>query len=77
MPYEWETNIEVRKEGSFSKSGLDVVDEAYIYKGNENTLIMTQAYTHKFQCQYNFENYPFDTQVRKDNLGDPNLREPI
>ena len=63
--WEWETNVEVRREGNFTKSGLEVVDEAYIYKGNENTLIMTQTYTHKFQCQYNFENYPFDTQVRQ------------
>ena len=54
----------ITREGNFTKSGLEVVDEAYIYKGNENTLIMTQTYTHKFQCQYNFENYPFDTQVR-------------
>ena len=61
--WEWETNVEVRREGNFRKSGLEIVDEAYIYKGNENTLIMTQTYTHKFQCQYSFENYPFDTQV--------------
>ena len=60
---EWKTEVEVRREGSHRKSGLDTVDEAYIYEGNENTLIMTQAYTHSFQCQYDFQCYPFDTQV--------------
>ena len=60
---EWKTEVEVRKEGKHIKSGLDTVDEAYIYKGTENTLIMTQTYTHTFQCLYDFQAYPFDTQV--------------
>ena len=28
--------------------GLDVLDEIEIFKGEENSLIMTQSYTHKF-----------------------------
>ena len=60
---EWKTEVEVRREGNHRKSGLDTVDEAYIYEGNENTLSMTQAHTHSFQCQYDFQCYPFDTQV--------------
>ena len=40
-----------------------MADEIEIFKGNENTLTMTQTYTKTFQCQYQLSNYPFDTQV--------------
>ena len=40
------------------------VDEREIFKGSENNLTMTQTYTHKFQCQYQLEKYPFDKQVQ-------------
>ena len=36
--------------------------EGEIFKGSENRLIMTQTYTHKFQCVYNLAKYPFDKQ---------------
>ena len=31
--WEWETNVEVKRQGNFTVSGFDVVDEAYIYQG--------------------------------------------
>ena len=31
--WEWETNVEVKRQGNFTMSGFDVVDEAYIYQG--------------------------------------------
>ena len=55
--------MSVDKEGPFSRSGINDVDEAEIFEGNENTLVMTQTYTHTFQCQYMLQKYPFDTQV--------------
>ena len=39
------------------------VDEAEIFPGAENTLIMMQTYTHKFQCLYDLYRYPFDVQT--------------
>ena len=45
-----------------------MVDETEIFKGNENTLIMKQSYTHEFQCIYHLERYPFDTQVKMAKL---------
>ena len=60
---EWKTNINVEREGNFTRSGLDAVDEVEIFKGDQNNLIMTQTYTHQFQCIYNFSLYPFDAQV--------------
>ena len=79
VAWEWETNVEIRREGPFILSGLETVDENYVYKGenlqslsmssnnfqgDENSLIMNQTYTHEFQCQYDFKWYPFDTQAR-------------
>jgi hypothetical protein len=60
---EWNTPISVIREGSFTRSGLEVVDEIEIFKGGENTLSMQQVYTWQFQCMYNLLVYPFDTQV--------------
>ena len=64
VAWEWETNVEVRREGKFTRSGLETVDETYIFQGDENSLVMNQTYTHEFQCPYDFKWYPFDTQVK-------------
>ena len=60
---EWITKAFVRREGNFSAAGPEMVDETQIFGGSENTLIMSQTYTHRFQCPYELSNYPFDTQV--------------
>ena len=57
------TTIFVRREGSFVRSGMDVVDEIEIYKGKENGLTMIQTYSKEFQCTYLIQWFPFDTQV--------------
>ena len=62
---EWSTNVNVNREGNFTRSGYEVLDESELFKGEENSLIMTQSYTHKFQCVFELQRYPFDTQVRK------------
>ena len=38
-------------------------DEADIFEGSENRLTMYQTYTWEFQCKYELQRYPFDTQV--------------
>ena len=63
--WEWNTRISVIREGSFTRSGVEVVDETEIFMGGENILSMQQVYTWQFQCKYNLQEYPFDTQVRK------------
>ena len=60
---EWKTSVVVKREGNFTRSGLDMVDETEIFKGNENSLLMRQSYTHTFQCPFDLARYPFDTQV--------------
>ena len=61
--WEWETTVVVRREGNFTLSGLDVLDETEIFNGDKNSLIMSQTYTHTFYCAYKLSAYPFDTQV--------------
>ena len=60
---EWNTPISVIREGNFTRSGLEVVDETEVFEGGENTLSMQQVYTWQFQCNYDLHYYPFDTQV--------------
>ena len=62
---EWSTHVVVRREGDFRRSGYEVLDETELFKGEENSLVMVQSYTHEFQCVYQLERYPFDTQVNK------------
>ena len=40
MEWEWVTQVSVLKEGDFTRSGLQEVDEAEIFKGDQNTLTM-------------------------------------
>ena len=61
VDWEWTTNIWVRRE-TLKILGNEL-DETEIFKGSENSLVMVQSYTHEFQCVYQLENYPFDTQV--------------
>ena len=63
VQWEWSTDVSVKRDGEFTRSGYDMVDETEIFRGEENTLIMTQSYTQKFQCNYQLGRYPFDTQV--------------
>ena len=64
VDWEWVTRVSVVKEGNYTRSVWDHIDEAEIFEGGENTLTMTQTYTWEFQCQYKLQRYPFDTQVK-------------
>ena len=57
------TNLVVTREGKFIRNGNIEIDETEVFKGKDNTLAMFQTYTKSFQCQYNLQKYPFDTQV--------------
>ena len=59
-----DTAIVVTREGDFTRSGTEVIDETEIFEGKDNELAMYQTYTKSFQCLYNLQKYPFDTQVR-------------
>ena len=63
VEWEWSTDVNVKREGNFTRSDYNTLEEIELFKGEENSLIMTQSYTHEFQCVYQLERYPFDTQV--------------
>ena len=63
VDWEWVTRITVTREGNFTGSNVEEVDEAEIFKGAENRLTMNQTYTWEFQCKYELQRYPFDSQV--------------
>ena len=65
VDWEWTTNVFVTREGDFTNSSEEYVDETRIFKGSENRLTMQQTYAHKFQCDYKLDKYPFDHQVDK------------
>ena len=49
---EWDTSVIVKKEGNSTLSGPDTLEETLIFNGHENSLVMSQTYTHTFQCAY-------------------------
>ena len=60
---EVKTTLVVSREGEFTRSGVEVVDEVEVFQGSENSLALSQTHSKRFQCQYRLNNYPFDTQV--------------
>ena len=63
VDWEWVTRVTVTREDNFTRSGIEEVDEAEIFEGAENRLTMNQTYTWVFQCKYELQLYPFDTQA--------------
>ena len=63
MQFEWATNVVVERNKNGTPAGLETVDETDLFKGEENNLLMSQTYTHDFQCIYNLKRYPFDIQT--------------
>ena len=62
LMYGLETTMTVTREGPYTSSGLEILDEVDIFRGDENRITMNQTYSKKFQCEYKLANYPFDTQ---------------
>ena len=63
-----ESTLFIKRDGNFTRTGLDVIDETEVFKGEENPIEMTQSYTKNFQCNYQLQHFPFDTQVNKTSL---------
>ena len=61
--WEWKTNVVVKREGNSTPSGLEMLDETEMFRGDENSLLMQQSYTRNFHCAFQLRRYPFDTQV--------------
>ena len=61
--WEWGTSIVVERKRNGTSANLEAVDETELFKGDQNSLVMFQTYTHKFQCIFNLKKYPFDKQT--------------
>jgi hypothetical protein len=60
-----DTTIVVNREGSLTRTTEHIHEEIDMFEGKENKLLMYQTYTKSFQCLYNLQKYPFDTQVKQ------------
>ena len=56
------TEIIVVREGNFTRSDYDIVDETNVFEGKDNKLTFETSYTKIFRCEYQLHMYPFDTQ---------------
>ena len=62
--WEWRTRVSVvREEENPEPSKVEEIDEIEYFQGDKSTLTMNQTYTWEFQCKYELQRYPFDTQV--------------
>ena len=57
------TTMVVSREGEVTRSGFEVLDEIEIFRGDENPITLRQTHSKEFQCRYELNSYPFDTQV--------------
>ena len=60
-----DTEVTVTKEGTFTESPLEVMEEINIFEGSDNKITFQQVYAKEFKCVYLLQLYPFDTQERK------------
>ena len=67
VEWEWSTSVNVNREGNFTRSRYEVLDETELFKGWENSLIMTQSYTHEFQCTMQPQRTIRDFRIFKSN----------
>ena len=58
-----ESSVFIRRDGDFTRTGLEIIEETEVFQGKENSIEMTQSYTKDFQCNYQLQYFPFDTQV--------------
>ena len=63
-----DTEVTVTKEGNYTESSLDVMEEINIFEGSDNKITFQQVYAKEFKCVYLLHFYPFDTQERKRNI---------
>merc|ERR1712130_800947 len=56
------TSITVKKQGEFSLSKVEDVENQQFFEGKENSMTMSRFYNIRFICNYQMQWYPFDVQ---------------
>ena len=60
-----ETEVTITREGNFTESPHNVMEEINIFEGMDNIITFQQVFSKSFKCVYQLQLYPFDTQVHK------------
>ena len=60
-----DSEIFITREGNFTRASDDIIEERNIFYGRENKLTFQQTLSKTFECEYQLQLYPFDTQVLK------------
>ena len=58
-----DTEITITREGTYSESTIDALHEINVFSGKDNRITFHQMFTKVFECEYQLQLYPFDTQV--------------
>ena len=61
-----ESEVTITREGNFTESGVNVMEEINIFEGVENRITFQQVYSKTLKCVYQLQLYPFDTQVKSE-----------
>ena len=85
MYWEWNSPTTAIREGSYdscesnpscSRSGIKEVDELEQFEADGNRIEMQQVYTWQFQCKYDLKLYPFDGQVKGEEVNSRRINFP-
>jgi len=63
-----DTEVTITREGEFTRSDYDIIEEKNIFRGDQNRITFQQVYTKSFKCEYQLQLYPFDTQRCTTNI---------
>ena len=56
------SSVNVLKMGEGQVSGIDDLENKYVYEGSENPIEYRRYYFKEFECEYSLHWYPFDKQ---------------
>ena len=57
-----ETLVSVERSGNFTRNAMTEIDNVYLFKGSDNSVIINRIYETRWICNYAMNFFPFDTQ---------------
>ena len=63
------SQVTISREGNFTESSVNIMEEINIFEGIKNKITFQQVYSKTFKCVYKLQLYPFDTQVNQTDSG--------
>jgi hypothetical protein len=56
------SSISIVKNGTFRTNPVSEMMEAFLFRGDENPIVLTREYDLFFSCDFDLVMFPFDTQ---------------